>query len=324
MRNTRGLLLAALIGGTPTPAPAIEGSTLAGPIGGTDIRTAQLPPPGLYGGVGLLAAEAFDFVDERGKTIPALGAAHLQRLRSGPFLLYVPEFQFVGGSFGVLWVLPNGIECGRLFGASPTRCIGGLGDPYVEIAWSRFFGTVRPSRFPDALPILEGMAVAAGFGVVFPTGRYDAGLANNQGLTMGNNIWDFAPNVAFTYTTAPIIAEGTEISAKLFWNNYLTNPATQYTTGTVLNVDFAVSERIGRFQIGVAGFYAVQVADDMRFGRPVPPDGRRGEAMQIGPIVGYDMPELAAAMKFKVLASVITANTVKAHGFVLTFAKKFQ
>src|SRR5215217_5005909 len=144
-----------------------------------------------------------------------------------------------------------------------------------------------------------------------------------QQRVIANNVWDFAPNIAFTYTTPPIIAEGTEISAKLFWNNYLTNPATQYTTGTVLNVDFAVSERIGRFQIGAAGFYAVQVADDRQFGRPVPPDGRRGEAMQIGPIVGYDMPELAAAMKFKVLASVITANTVKAHGFVLTFAKKF-
>src|SRR5215211_3197693 len=77
MHITRGLLLAALICGTPTAAPAIEGSTLAGPIGGTDIRTAQLPPPGLYGGVGLLAAEAFDFVDAQGKTIPALGAQRI-------------------------------------------------------------------------------------------------------------------------------------------------------------------------------------------------------------------------------------------------------
>src|SRR5207248_11213469 len=90
-------------------------------------------------------------------------------------------------------------------------------DPYVEIAWSSFFGTVRPSRFPHAFPILEGLAVATGFGAVFPIGRYDAVLANNQGVTIGNNVWDFAPNVAFTYTTQPIIAEGTEISAKLFW-----------------------------------------------------------------------------------------------------------
>jgi len=35
------------------------------------------------------------------------------------------------------------------------------------------------------------------------------------------------------------------------------------------------------------------------------------------------MPEHAASMKFKVLASVIAENTVMAHGFVFTIAKKF-
>ncbi len=97
-----------------------------------------------------------------------------------------------------------------------------------------------------------------GFGMVLPWGKYDDWEHVNQGLSIGNNIWDFAPSVAFTYTSPPILAEGTEISAKLYWNNYLTNPATQNTTGTLLNVDFAVSERIGRFQVGLAGLYAVQ------------------------------------------------------------------
>ena len=100
-----------------------------------------------------------------------------------------------------------------------------------------------------------------------------------QQRVIANNVWDFAPNIAFTYTTPPIIAEGTEISAKLFWNNYLTNPATQYSTGTVINLDFAMSERIGRFQSGA-----------------------------------YDMPEYAASTKLKTLASVIAANSPKAHG----------
>jgi hypothetical protein len=38
------------------PALAVEGPTVAGPIGGNDIRSAVLPPPGLYGGVVLLHA----------------------------------------------------------------------------------------------------------------------------------------------------------------------------------------------------------------------------------------------------------------------------
>jgi hypothetical protein len=320
--HTARLLLVAAFCGTSAPALAIEGSTLAGPIGGTDIRSAQLPPPGLYGGIAFLAAEAFDFVDAQGNTVPALRDIDLWRMRTGPFLVYVPDFQLFGGSIGLLGVVPNGVECGHLFAITPTRCIAGLGDPYVEIAWSRFFGTVRPSRYPGAFPIQEGLTLAAGFGVVIPVGRYDPFAANIQGVTIGNNIWDFAPNVAFTYMTRPIIAEGTEISAKLFWNNYLTNPATQYTTGTVLNLDFAVSERIGRFQIGAGGFYAFQIEDDKQFGIQVPPDGRRGETLQVGPIISYDMPELAATIKFKALTTVFSENAVLARGFVVTVARK--
>jgi hypothetical protein len=66
--------------------------------------------------------------------------------------------------------------------------------------------------------------------------------------------WDFAPTVGLTYTTPPIIAEGTEISARFFWNNYLENPLTFYRTGDLLDLEFAVSERIGRFQVGVTAF----------------------------------------------------------------------
>ena len=316
------VLLAAALCVASTPSLAIEGSSVAGPIGGTDIRSAQLPPPGLYGGIAALWAEAFDFLDQNGKTVPALSEGHLQRYRAVAFLVWVPDFQLAGGSFGLFGVVPGGIECGRLFALTPNRCISGFGDPYVEIAWSRHFGGVRASRYPGAFPIAEGLTLALGFGAVFPVGRYDPFIANLQGPTIGNNIWDFAPNIAFTYVTAPILADGTEISAKLFWNNYLVNPATHYQTGSVLNLDFAVSEKIGRFQIGVGGFYAFQPEDDTQFGLPVPPNGHRAETMQIGPLIAYDMPEYLAAVKFKALETVFSVNTVKAQGFVVTLAKK--
>ena len=324
MRNARLLVAAAFICGTPAPLHAVEGSTAAGPIGGTDMRSAQLPPPGLYGGIVLVGATAFDFVDGQGQTIPALNQAHLTRKLSGPFFIYVPDFQVLGGSVGVAGIIPNGEECGRLFATTPKRCLLGVGDPYVEVAWSRYFGTPRPSRFPGAFPILEGLTVALGFGAVLPVGTYDASVANNQGLSIGNNIWDFAPIVAFTYMTPPIIAEGTEVSAKLYWNNYLTNPATQYSTGSLLNVDFAVTERIGRFQVGLTGFYAVQVADDKQFGVVIPPDGRRSEILNLGGVLVYDMPEYGASMKIKGVTTLVTANTVKSYGIVVGLIKKFR
>jgi hypothetical protein len=319
----RGFLLAALAAACAhSPLSALEGSSTAGPIGGTDIRTAQLPPPGLYGGAIALYAEAYGFYDGAGNLVPALSALDLARTRVGPFLFYVPDIQVFGGSIGIGGIIPLGVECGRLFDTTPRRCISGVGDPYVEIGWSRFFGAVRPSRYANAYPIAEGLTVALGFGVVIPIGRYNAVDATTQGLVIGNNVWDFAPTFAFTYMTKPILAEGTEFSARLYWNNYLKNPDTQYSTGSVLNIDFAVSERIGRFQVGIAGYYAFQIADDKQFGIPIVPDGRRGEALTLGGVLAYDMPEYGAFLKIKVLKTFVTHNSVKSPGFAVTFVKK--
>jgi hypothetical protein len=307
-----------------TPCLAVEGSSAAGPIGGTDIRSAQLPPPGVYGGTVQLYAEAHQFFDGDGNLVPALSELHLSRIRAGPFLLAVPDVQVLGGSIGVFGIIPTGIECGRLFVTTSTRCISGFGDPYVEVAWSRYFGKARPSRDPNALPIAEGLTIAFGFGTVVPIGRYDAYDATIQGLTIGNNLWDFAPTAAITYVSPPLLAEGTEISAKLYWNNYLENPATHYHTGDLINVDFALSEHIGRFQAGLAGFYAFQVEDDRLFGVPIPPDGRQTRLLSLGGVLAYDLPEYGASLKIKTLTSVIERNTVRSpFGIAMGWIKKF-
>jgi hypothetical protein len=326
MRVSGGLLVAAMLAAASQPASAVEGPTVAGPIGGTDVRSAMLPPPGLYGGAVAVGIEAFDFVDGQGQPIAALSEARLGRVVGGPFVLYVPDVQVFGGFVGIGAYLPYAKTCGHLFAGEPRSCLSGFGDPYVEIAWSRAFVRPRPSRYPGALPILEGLFVQAAFGVVVPTGQFDATTPTRQALSIGTNIWDFAPSVAITYTTPPIFAEGTEFSAKLYWNNYLTNPTTQYTTGTLINVDFAITERIGRFQVGLAGFYAFQVADDKSFGVAIPPDGRRGEQLTMGGVLVYDMPEYGAALKIKGLASIASAtiNTVNTRGLIVGVFKKFR
>lgn len=81
--------------------------------------------------------------------------------------------------------------------------------------------------------------------------------------------------MGFTYTSPPILADGTEISVRFFWNSYRENPATNYWAGDLFDFEFALTERIGRFQVGVTGFFAFQVEDDELLGVPIPPDGRR-------------------------------------------------
>ena len=307
-----------------TPARAIEGPTIAGPIGGTDIRSAVLPPPGLYGGTILLGAEAFDFVDGHGKTIPALVDAHLTKYLAGPFLYYVPDVKVLGGSIGVGSIVPLGEQCGHLFPGDPSDCTTGVGDPYVEFDWSRSFGKLRPSKYAGAAPILQGLTILAGFGTVFPAGTYTASDPTQQALSIGNNTWDFAPTFGFTYTTAPMLAEGTEFSARLFWNNYLENPTTHYSTGDFLDLEFAVSERIGRFQVGVTGFYGWQSEDDKLFGIVVPPDGRRAKILEIGPIVNFDIPAHKSSVKVKAISTLSAENTVRSWGVAFSWVKKFR
>lgn len=270
-----------------------------------------------------LVARTIDFLDKDGKTIPALADAQLTKGVAGPFLTYVPPVKVLGGNVAIAGFVPFGHSCGRLFAGTSRECDTGMGDPYVEIAWARYFGTPRASEFAGAYPIPEGLSVLLGIGAVIPIGRFNESGPLSQALSMGTNIWDWAPAVAVTYTTPPLIGEGTEFSAKVYWNNYVENPDTDYLTGDLINVDFAVTEHIGRFQVGLAGFYAWQIGDDKISGVSFPPDGRRARTLQIGGVVAYDMPEHGASLKLKTMASPFAENTVTAWNVVLGWVKKF-
>src|SRR5215470_5046124 len=65
------LVAIALLGGAPHTR-AVEGTTAAGPVGGSDVRVALLPPPGLYGGVAFFGGNAPRFVDGNGHDFPGL------------------------------------------------------------------------------------------------------------------------------------------------------------------------------------------------------------------------------------------------------------
>lgn len=308
----------------PSSCLAVEGPVAAGPIGGTDIRSAILPPPGLYGGIIGERSHVDEVRDGTGKRAPGLDAVDLTAKVAGPFFVYVPNFQVFDGSIGLLGVVPAGQECGQLVSFIRSRCVSGFGDPYVEVAWSRSFGKLRPSREPGAFPIVEGLVISAGIGAVIPIGQYDSQLQRSNGISLGNKTFDLAPSAAVTYTTPPIIVEGTEFSAKVYVNNYWTNSITQYKAGSVLDIDFAATEHIGRFQVGAAGVYLHQLADDRQFGAVVLPDGRRLEYLALGGVANYDLAEYGALIRFKALTTFLAKNSGASKVITIGFAKKFQ
>ena len=304
------------------PSLAAEGSTVAGPIGGTDIRSAFLPTPGLYGAAILGGASAYQLRDGTGQTRPGLDAVGIDSKSAAGVLLYVPNFKLFDGSVGLLGVAGVGEVCGQITSANAERCKSGFGDIYIEGSWSRFFGFTRPSREKGAPPIREGLAVRAGLGAVLPTGLYDARIQASNGVTVGSNTVIVAPSLALTYTTPPLLADGTEFSSKIYLNSYGRNSDTDYVSGKNINIDFAVSEHIGRWQVGVAGYYLRQITDDTRGDVAVAPDGRRAEVLSLGGVLNYDIPDLGAAIKFKARTSVFAYNTAMTTAFYLTLAKK--
>jgi hypothetical protein len=316
------ILIGIWTGFSIAPCWAVEGAAAAGPIGGSDIRSAILPPPGLYGGVVALYNDVTQFNDGSGHPAPGLDAFGLKDYIGGAFFLYVPDFKLFDGRIGVAGFVAGGQDCGQLVSAVPRRCVTGVGDPYFELAWSRSFGQLRPPSTAGAFPILQGLALDFGIGAVIPIGNYDQQLQAMNGVTLGNKTFDLAPSVAVTYTTPPLIADGTEFSAKLYWDNYATNPVTQYHASPLLDVDFAVTEHIGRFQVGPAGFYVFQTGQDRQFGAVVPPDGRRLEYMAMGGVINYDLAEYNALIRFKANTTVFSQNGVVAKLFVVSFAKK--
>ncbi|MEZ5844636.1 MAG: transporter [Hyphomicrobiaceae bacterium] len=303
-------------------AHAAEGSSVAGVSGGSDIGAARLPPPGLYGAVIGAASRSRNFYDGQGNPAPFPVDLDFAGQSAALAFVYVPDVKVLGGSIGLIGAVSWGRECGRLFAFQPNRCATGFGDPYLELSWSRFFGHMRPSAYSGAYPIAEGLSVQFGLGVLIPAGQYDATAATTRGLSIGNNIWDIAPMAAFTWMTPPLIAEGTEFSAKAYWNNYLTNDATAYRSGDLVTVDFAITERIGGLQVGLAGLYGRQIEDDRQFGFTVPPDGRRVEGLSLGPVVSFDLPELGGILKIKALTSVLERNATRTEGVTVTYGMK--
>jgi len=305
------------------PCWAVEGAAAAGPIGGSDIRSAILPSPGFYGGVVGLYNNVTQFHDGTGHPAPALNAVGLTDNIAGAFFLYVLDFKLFDGRIGLAGFVAGGQDCGQLVAAVPRRCTEtGLGDPYFELSWSRSFGQLRPPTVTGAFPIVQGLVLDFGIGALLPIGNYNQQLQEMNGVTLGNNTFDLAPSMAVTYTTPPLIADGTEFSAKFYWDNYATNPITQYHASQLLDVDFALTEHVGRFQVGPAGFYVFQTGQDRQFGTVVPPDGRRLEYMAVGGVINYDIAEYNALIRFKANTTVFSQNGVVAKLFVLTLAKK--
>jgi hypothetical protein len=299
-----------------THAHAAESITYGGPRGGTDIGGAYLPATGgFYGFVLGYAANADSYYGNNARSSSAL-KLNGSPVLGGAGLIYVYPFKFAGGTLATS-ALETYAAVAHLCVNDVCRNSTGLGDLYSDILmWSRFLGTSGSN--PQSLPY--GLTMKVAMSMNFPTGKYSA---TSPVPTPGINLYRIIPNFALTYLTQPnALGDGLEISTQFFYGITPVNGATNYKSGDTIDIDFAVSERFGRWQAGVAGNYAVQLSDDKINGVAVP-GGNRVGLVTLGPVASLAIPRWKSIVKIKVQLPVYTKNSAHLSAIVATLVRAF-
>ncbi|MFL9889211.1 transporter [Paraburkholderia agricolaris] len=303
----------AILTSLPGVVSASEGTNYGGPTGGTDIGAAYLPPvSGFYGGIVGFYGTGDKYYDNSGHVDPNI-QGKLTASAAAVGLLYVYPFKLLGGTLGTT---VQGVgEVGSLKLNGESINFKGFADVYSDILmWSKYLGDDSESRLP------HGLTVKLAYSMIFPVGKYNT----TDLTTTGRNVYYFVPNIAFTYLTQPnFIGDGLEMSAHFFFNVSSKNSGTNYKSGSVGSVNFALSERIGRWQAGLAGNYATQFSDDYQDGTIVQPAGRRYGSLTLGPVVSLDIPAWKSNLKFKAEIPVYTRNELEGTILILVYTTAF-
>jgi hypothetical protein len=300
-------------------AYAAEGPVYGGPFGGTDIRNAYLPSvSGFYGSFVAGTAWASHSYNDSGDigSIPAR-----TNVGVGAFgLMYVYPFHLLGGTLASF--VQTSVSTGYISVANHHDYYRGFRDTYSDIlSWSKYLGTPLGNSDKAVPGLPYGLTVKLAYSMLFPTGKYN----NTQLYTSGRNVFIYIPNFAVTYLTGPnFLGDGLEFSAHVFFDILGHNSATNYQTGPVYDIDGAVTERIGRWQVGVQGYYTRQWGGDTQDGQPVAPNGKRLVAAAVGPVVNYDIPEWKSSVKFKLTLPVYARNTLGVGYAYVIFTKAFK
>lgn len=290
---------------------AAQGITYGGPVGGTDIQNAYLPgQSGFYGALVNVGAYGDALYGNSGKSPTT--AVNLPAYTAEFALLYVYPFKVFGGTLASS--IADGISVGNITVNGRKESFKGLNDIYTDLfTWSKHLGSTSETEGP------RGLTVKLGYAMILPVGKYNT----TDLYTAGHNIYIYIPNFALTYLTRPnFLGDGLELSAHFFLDISGKNSATQYRNGIVGDVDMAISEIIGPWQVGIAGYYARQFSDDVSNGETFP--GNRFGSAGIGPVVGVNIPQCKCSLKFKAQFPIFTRNALAPNSVVLVLSKAFN
>jgi hypothetical protein len=185
---------------------------------------------------------------------------------------YVTSVKILGGTyaFGATFPLVGidvhaGIDTLRHGGVSGRDSAVNVGDMYLTPAilgwhYGNFFWN-------------------AALSVVAPTGKYDSGDLANTGL----NYWTVLPQFAVSYFDPK---SGWDVSAAVAYTINTENTETDYQTGGIFHLDWAVGKQITpHWKLGLTGYLMDQVTGDSGSGAKL--GSSKSRVWAIGPAAQY-------------------------------------
>ena len=149
-----------------------------------------------------------------------------------------------------------------------------------------------------------------------PTGDYSTQQLANTSL----NHWAAMPRLAATYSDPE---SGWEISGAAIYSVSWENPATDYETGNILNLEGAITKNFGPFGVGVVGYGMIQVTGDSGAGARL--GAHESRVYSVGPILTFTTsadPTKALTILAKWYHEFDAENTLE--GDVVDFAVSFR
>jgi hypothetical protein len=149
-----------------------------------------------------------------------------------------------------------------------------------------------------------------------PTGDYSRRQLANTSL----NHWAVMPRLAATYFDPKT---GWQIDGAAIYSFNWENPATNYETGDILNLEGVVAKNFGRFGVGVTGYAMIQTTGDSGSGARL--GSFESRVFGAGPIVTYTIGDPRNPLTFigKYYQEFDAKNTFEGRAFDIALTAKF-
>jgi hypothetical protein len=286
--------------------------------GYSDIFAGMLPPvPGVY-----FRTDAYHYEAAVERTIlngfVQLGVEQ-EYTATIASITYVTPLKFLGGTYAVA-VAPSMVAMNVDVGIGLGQITGPLGRTFGPFNFEIGDTNLTPGDTAFA-PLILGWDAGnfhwnfALFGFA-PTGDYDRRQLANTSL----NHWALMPRLAATYFDPKT---GWQVNGAAIYSINWENPATDYESGDILNLEGVIAKNFGRLGVGVSGYAMIQTTGDSGAGARL--GSFESRVFGAGPILTYSFGNLQNPLTFiaKYYKEFDAENTFEGEAFDIAVTAKF-